>query len=57
MKRLLLAVALLAAWGAVNAGLAFYENTGAFRHLPEPETYVMLLAAIGLIGTMVLRRR
>jgi hypothetical protein len=51
----------------INAapGSAYFNNTGSFSvtydlvvaSVPEPETYAMLLAGLGLIGAAVKRRK
>lgn len=33
------------------------EATGVLATVPEPETYAMLLAGLGLVGTVVVRRK
>ena len=50
----------LVAGGVGGAGATFYGATLTYTPItpvPEPESYAMLLAGLGLIGTIAIRRR
>jgi hypothetical protein len=40
-----------------NAFVSFSNSDGLVSAVPEPETYAMMLAGLGLMGTMVRRRK
>lgn len=45
-----------AAWGNDNQGMLL-DNVSVTTPVPEPETYAMILAGLGIIGLMARRRR
>jgi hypothetical protein len=45
-----------AAWGYDNQGMLL-DNVSVTTPVPEPETYAMMLAGLGIIGLMARRRR
>jgi hypothetical protein len=44
-------------YGGQSAGLAEMQVYGSVAAVPEPETYAMLLAGLGLMGTIARRRK